>query len=238
MRFSLVSIVACCYTAFADPYLGQTLSLCDTPYMVSEKLNDLKNIYKATDAQSQEQVVLKIVDSQEQPKIQSEVEVLQALRGQKYTVQLICHENWEPYVFLVMEFCNEGTLQSKMNKNALSREYAQLWNDMAKGLLQLREKGMLHRNIKPSKLFLHDGHLKIGGFELAMRAENAAETAGTPAYMAPEVLEGGLFNPFSDLWSAGVVFYEWNNMQHPYRIFRGKNAFGNVADLQRYYRNF
>ena len=231
MKFTLLSITGTILswtTTFADPYLGQTLSLCDTPYMVSERLGKFQNLYKATNAESQEQVMLKIVNAEEHPSVLAELAVMEILKGQRHTVQLICHENLAPFVFLVMELCNGGTLHSKMrrisklNRLPTTLEFTQLWNDMANGLLELRDKGIIQRNINPVNLFLHNGHLKIGGFNLAIQAETAPVLrASSAAYMAPEIWDQSQFNEFSDLWSAGVVFYEWSHLQHPYRIGYG-----------------
>ena len=244
MKLSIIITIISWTKTLADPYLDQTLTLCNTPYRVLKRLGRYQDIYKVKNTESQEKAMLKIVNSEAHPSVLAELAAMKALKGEKHTVQLICHqhvtgENFAPLEFLVTERCNEGTLRSKMSKLPKNLEFIQLWNDMANGLLELREKGIIHRNINPANLFIHDGHLKIGGFNLATRAETASPArASSVAYMAPEVLEGGQFDHFSDLWSAGVIFFEWSNKQHPYEVFRGKNARGNFEEMQQNMKQF
>jgi len=101
------------------------------------------------------------------------------------------------------------------------------------GLSQGHDRGLIHRNIKPSNCFVtEEGILKITDFGLlfALQAsgfssENKSSSlismikggaAGTPLYMSPEQWEGELIGPASDIYSFGLLLYE---------IFCGFNPF-------------
>jgi serine/threonine protein kinase len=59
------------------------------------------------------------------------------------------------------------------------------------GLESIHNKNIIHRDIKPENLVLdEEGYLRITDFGIARlwRAENSADTSGTPGYMAPEVM--------------------------------------------------
>uniref|UniRef100_A0A7S0ZQH2 Protein kinase domain-containing protein n=1 Tax=Noctiluca scintillans TaxID=2966 RepID=A0A7S0ZQH2_NOCSC len=72
------------------------------------------------------------------------------------------------------------------------------------GLADLHSLAIMHRNINPEHLLLVQGTLKITGFGSCATLDNpAASPAGSPPYMAPEMLTGVVQTPAVDLWSAG-----------------------------------
>src|SRR5438552_255915 len=78
------------------------------------------------------------------------------------------------------------------------REVARVLVELARGLAAVHAAGVIHRDVKPENVIVgHDGRTRLGDFGLA-RADGVASgdieasaVAGTPAYMAPEVLRGG-----------------------------------------------
>jgi hypothetical protein len=124
--------------------------------------------------------------------------------------------------FLSMEFIDGEDLASLLRRiGHLSNEKAlDIARQLAAGLAAAHERGVLHRDLKPANIML-DGHgrVRITDFGLAIAAEDAAdaaEIAGTPAYMAPEQLAGKGATVRSDMYSLGLVLYE---------IYTGKKAF-------------
>ena len=124
--------------------------------------------------------------------------------------------------FLSMEFIDGEDLASLLKRiGHLSNEKAlDIARQLAAGLAAAHERGVLHRDLKPANIML-DGHgrVRITDFGLAIAAEDetqAAEIAGTPAYMAPEQLAGKGATVRSDMYSLGLVLYE---------IYTGKKAF-------------
>ena len=86
------------------------------------------------------------------------------------------------------------------------------------GLAAAHDKGVLHRDLKPANVMI-DGHgrARLTDFGVAVLGADAkAEVAGTPAYMAPEQLQGRPATVRSDIYALGLVLYE---------IFTGKPPF-------------
>jgi formylglycine-generating enzyme required for sulfatase activity/predicted Ser/Thr protein kinase len=88
---------------------------------------------------------------------------------------------------------------------------------LARGLAEAHRQGVLHRDLKPSNVLLTaSGEVKLLDFGLAERFDPSGSPrlsaslllAGTPRYMAPEVLRGGSPTPQSDIYSLGLTLYE------------------------------
>jgi eukaryotic-like serine/threonine-protein kinase len=86
---------------------------------------------------------------------------------------------------------------------------------LAEGLLALHSGGMLHRDLKPSNVLVtRAGRVVILDFGLVADLENGGSSdsfagpAGTPAYMAPEQIDGQLATPASDWYSVGILLYQ------------------------------
>ena len=129
--------------------------------------------------------------------------------------------------FLVMELLDGRTLADEL-RDRLARgevftemEALAIGDAVLRSLAEAHEKGLIHRDIKPHNIFLHevqgdDPTVKVLDFGIAHSAELAAQNAltqtgqvlGTPSYMSPEQAQGLPVDRRSDLYSVGVVLYE------------------------------
>jgi hypothetical protein len=124
--------------------------------------------------------------------------------------------------FLTMEYVDGEDLASLVRRiGRLSSDKAiEIARQVCAGLGAAHERGVIHRDLKPANLMLDGtGKIRITDFGLAAIAASLDASdvrAGTPAYMAPEQLEGKEVTAKSDLYSLGLVLYE---------ILTGKRAF-------------
>lgn len=123
----------------------------------------------------------------------------------------------DAYLIQIMEFVPGGAL------DCLTKSFGPLppgsccrfVRDILCGLFYLHSEGIVHCDIKPHNVLLAmDGQCKLSDFGSAMRGMSAdedidiLELRGTPGYMAPEVANGDLPTPKSDVFSLGVTILE------------------------------
>ncbi|KAK2391506.1 serine/threonine-protein kinase PEPKR2 [Trifolium repens] len=144
--------------------------------------------------------------------VHREVEIMQHLSGHSGVVTLqAVYEEAESF-HLVMELCSGGRLIDQMVKDSPYSEQraANILKEVMLVIKYCHDMGVVHRDIKPENILLTKaGRLKLADFGLAMRiseGQNLTGLAGSPAYVAPEVLLGK-YSEKVDIWSAGVLLH-------------------------------
>lgn len=118
-------------------------------------------------------------------------------------------------LFLVMELLHGRDLaQYVRDQGPLPiGEALEYLKQAAQGLAFAHRKGIIHRDVKPSNIFLtDDGVIKLLDLGLAkttgQRASmNDGRLVGSPGFMAPEQIRSGVFDIRSDIYSLGCTFY-------------------------------
>jgi len=118
--------------------------------------------------------------------------------------------------FLAMEFIEGGGLDERVANGPLPpRQAAEIVAQVAGALAYAHGAGLLHRDIKPSNILMdEEGQPHLADFGLAGPLAGGGDLtipghiAGTPAYLAPELLRGSeKASPASDVYGLGAVLY-------------------------------
>jgi len=117
-------------------------------------------------------------------------------------------------VYLILEYAAKGELYKVLQKEEkFSEEQTSKYiNMLAKALAYCHTKHVIHRDIKPENLLLgQHGDLKIADFGWSVHAPNNRRTTlcGTLDYLPPEMIEGKDHDQNVDVWSLGVLMYEF-----------------------------
>ncbi|KAL1175829.1 hypothetical protein V6Z11_A04G115900 [Gossypium hirsutum] len=132
-------------------------------------------------------------------------------------------------IHLVLEYCKGGDLSMYVTRygsvpEATAKHFMQ---QLAAGLLVLRDNNLIHRDLKPQNLLLstNDSNavLKIAdfGFARSLQPRGLAETlCGSPLYMAPEIMQLQKYDAKADLWSVGAILFQLVTGKTP---FTGNN---------------
>ncbi len=96
-----------------------------------------------------------------------------------------------------------------------------IMEQVCEGLEYAHARRLVHRDIKPANLFLENsGRVRILDFGMARvdasQLTRAGAAVGTLTYMAPEQIRGETCTPGSDVFAAGIVFYELATGKHPF----------------------
>lgn len=110
----------------------------------------------------------------------------------------------------------------------------EIWNifvQAVKGLKELHDRKIFHRDMKSANIFLTaSGIVKIGDLNVAKIAKKGLlyTQTGTPYYASPEVWKDKPYDSKSDVWSLGCILYEMAALKPPFRADTMENLYKRV----------
>jgi len=177
------------------------------------------NVYLAREKQSKFIVALKVLFKSQlqranvEHQLRREIEIQSHLRHPNI-LRLYGYFYDQKRVYLILEFAAKGELYKELqNCKIFSEERSAVYiHDLAHALMYCHSKHVIHRDIKPENLLLGmRGELKIADFGWSVHTPHSRRTTlcGTLDYLPPEMIAGDEHDANVDIWSLGVLLYEF-----------------------------
>ena len=182
-----------------------TVDKLKSQYDINMKVLGSGSYGKVFLAQNKEDATIKIAIKVMNKRDMSDDDVL-SLRREVQIMQQVDHPNIvkyyetyddKKYIYLCMELCTGGDLFQKITdrgKPMAEKETSYMVNKLLKALQHCHGQNIIHRDIKPENIMYgEDDEIKFIDFGFALivnKKKSSLEIAGTPYYIAPEVLTG------------------------------------------------
>ncbi len=214
-------------------------------YRLEEKIGagGMATVYLAHDLRHNRKVALKVLRPDLAALIGADrfLKEIETTANLQHPHILPLHDSGEAngFLYYVMPFVEGDTLRDKLTreKQLSVDEAIDLIRGVAAALDYAHRNGVIHRDVKPENVLLHDGQATVADFGIALAVRQAGGTRltetglsiGTPSYMSPEQAMGDReLDARSDIYSLGAMLYEMLAGEPP---FVGGNAQAIVAKI-------
>ncbi len=191
----------------------------------------MASVYLAQDLKHERQVAIKVLKPELAAVLGAERFVVEikttAALQHPHILPLFDSGTADGFLFYVMPYIEGETLRDRLNRDTQLGvdEAVRLTRELADALDYAHRHGIIHRDVKPENILLHDGRAMVMDFGIALAVSAAAggrmtETGlslGTPHYMSPEQATAEKeITARSDVYSLASVLYEMLAGQPPH----------------------
>uniref|UniRef100_A0A8C5HZN2 non-specific serine/threonine protein kinase n=1 Tax=Gouania willdenowi TaxID=441366 RepID=A0A8C5HZN2_GOUWI len=200
------------------------------------------NVYLARERQTKFILALKVLFKKQLEKagvehqLRREVEIQSHLRHPNI-LRLYGYFHDSSRVYLILEYAPRGELYSELQRCRSFPEdkSATYIMELADALNYCHTKKVIHRDIKPENLLLGaNGELKIADFGWSVHTPSSRRSTlcGTLDYLPPEMIEGKTHDEKVDLWSLGVLCYEFLVGKPPFEAKTHEETYRKISRVE------
>lgn len=209
-----------------DPWVGRVL---DGRYLMTRRVGQgaSGSVYRAESLAISREFAIKVINFKQAPagiepeqiraRLHREIEAISRLRNPHVVPFYEVLELYDNFVGIVMDFVDGDTLEENVrHEGPMSMARAgRLLRQIANGVHEAHEVGMIHRDLKPENLMIEimpagDDFVHILDFGIVRLDDGVSMTKGflgTPLYASPEQAMAGNVDRRSDIYSLGAIFF-------------------------------
>jgi aurora kinase, other len=199
------------------------------------------NVYLARDKKNGYICALKVMFKSQLAKanveyqLRREIEIQSHLRHPNI-LRLYAYFYDEKRVYLILEYAAGGELYKQLQKSGTftNEETSHYISSLAAALDYCHSKHVIHRDIKPENLLIGiDGEIKIADFGWSVHTPNSRRKTlcGTLDYLPPEMVEGKEHDFTVDIWSLGVLAYEFLVGRPPFEMPDDQETYKKISNV-------
>ena len=184
-------------------------------------------VYKGYNIKTKHVYAIKVLnldsDEDEVEDVQREVRFLSSLKQIPNITRYYGSYLKNTSLWIIMEYCAGGSLRSLLRPGKVDEKYiGVIMREVLIALKYIHRENIIHRDIKAANILItNSGSVKLCDFGVAAQLNQATlrrqTMAGTPYWMAPEVImEGVYYDTKVDIWSLGITAYEIATGNPPY----------------------
>lgn len=199
-------------------------------------------VYKGYNVKTKKVVAIKVLELDTQydevVDVQQEIQFLADLKNAPNVTHYYGSFLSDTKLWIIMDYCAGGSVRTLLKAGVFEEKYiAVIVRETLLALLAVHKLGVIHRDLKAANILItNEGNVQVCDFGVAaqLSANSLKRTtmAGTPFWMAPEVIrEGDQYNVKADIWSLGITIYEIATGNPPYSDKTSNWAMTMIAKL-------
>ncbi|CCE64369.1 hypothetical protein TPHA_0H01630 [Tetrapisispora phaffii CBS 4417] len=184
-------------------------------------------VYKGYHVKTQQVYAIKVLnldsESDEVEDVQREVQFLSSLKQFPNIIRYFGSYLKDTNLWIIMDYCAGGSIRTLLRPGKIDEKYIGIiMREILIALQYIHKDNVIHRDIKAANVLVtNEGKVKLCDFGVAAQLNQTKlrrqTMAGTPYWMAPEVImEGAYYDTKADIWSLGITAYEIATGNPPY----------------------